>query len=110
MIAVDYYLTIIRDFRSRYKYIPIGSEIPGYIDKLKKIKEIEFAVAKHFNGSHAEKEKFCEELAGYIDPLREIWDTFDLSRDEINKRAAIQLIIIVISLAAAIIGFLKLIL
>jgi len=110
MIVVDYYLGIIKEFRTRYQYIPIGSVIPGYIDKLKTIKEIEVATSQYANGSHPEKEKFCEELSNYIIPLRDIWNVFDLSREEINKKAAIWFIGIVIAFLSMIAGILKLIL
>lgn len=82
--SIMLYLAEIRNFEKDFKSIEISSVISDYLEKKKIVREI----SRKVTPAHGDEEKLklFEALKQDVEKLREINDSFEDARDELNKK------------------------
>jgi hypothetical protein len=79
-----FYLTEIKNFEKDFESIEISTVIADYLEKKKIVREM----SRKVTSAHGDEEKLklFETLQQDVEKLRDIYDSFDDAREELNKK------------------------
>lgn len=82
-VGISHLLERIKCFENDYRKINISSIIPDYIEKKKRVREIQKLLAER------ERKEYVNDYQAVLDEFEELYDIyilFDTARDELNKK------------------------